>query len=50
MWFKKMSFMMHCDFDKGSLEINIFKVLFSDGLTKKSLESVTILIILTILG
>ena len=30
-WFLKMSFMMHCDFDTGSLKINIFKVLFSDG-------------------
>ena len=27
-FFCKMSFMMHCDFDTGSLKINIFKMLF----------------------
>ena len=26
----KLSFMMHCDFDTGSLKVNIFKVLFWD--------------------
>ena len=30
-YFLKMMFMIHCDFDTGSLKINIFKVLFWEG-------------------
>ena len=48
---KKKAFMMHCDLDKRSLKINIFKILFwekGEGVTKKSTLRM-LLMMLTIL-
>ena len=46
----KTSFMVHCDFEKGSKKINIFKVLFWEGRgggSQKKNTMCTVLILLT---